>query len=92
MSGSIFSSLINASGSGGGVAVKATGQAVLVAGTVTVLSAFASATATILLTVDIQGGVVGDVQVGTGTIVNGVSFDINSSSSADTSTVGWTIL
>tara|TARA_R110000744_G_scaffold56820_3_gene119763 strand:+ start:38 stop:1924 length:1887 start_codon:yes stop_codon:yes gene_type:complete len=65
------------------------GTAVLVAGTVTVANTIVPAGATITLTRQITGGTAGHLTLST--VTAGTSFVINSSDSADTSTVFWKI-
>lgn len=65
------------------------GFAVLVAGAVTVDSTYADSSNGIQLTRNITGGTVGHLSVGT--ITDGESFVIDSSSATDTSTIFWTI-
>lgn len=71
-----------------GVANK--GRAVLVAGTVTVSSTAVATTSVIELTDCIASATVGVLSVGT--VTASTSFVVNSSSTADTSTVCWAIL
>jgi hypothetical protein len=66
------------------------GQAVLVAGTVTVTTPLVTANSIILLTRGVAGGAVGDLKVGT--ITAGTSFTIVSASGTDTSTINWCIV
>ena len=68
------------------------GQAVLAAGTKTVTALDLRAGDTILLSVQVTGGTVGFLSVGTVTSGPGGSFVINSSSGTDTSTVAWQII
>jgi hypothetical protein len=65
------------------------GEAVLVAGTVTVTRLDITATTRIFLSRRVAGGVLGNL---TYTITAGASFTINSSSATDTSTVEWMLL
>jgi hypothetical protein len=65
------------------------GEAVLVAGTVTVTRADIAATTRIFLSRRVAGGTLGNL---TYTITAGVSFTINSSSATDTSTVEWMLI
>lgn len=65
------------------------GQAVLVAGTVTVANTSVTASSRIFLTTAISGGTIGILSVGT--ITAGTSFVINSVAT-DTSTVNWLII
>lgn len=65
------------------------GQAVLVAGTVTVNTAEVQATENIVLNRVLAGGALGHLSIGAITI--GTSFVINSSSATDTSTIFWEI-
>jgi hypothetical protein len=76
----------------GALALKSTivGRAVLVAGTVTVNTAVVQSGDEIFLTNRITGGTVGMLSVGT--VTNGTSFVINSSSALDTSTISWMII
>lgn len=67
------------------------GKATLIAGTKTVATAKATATAVILLTVQALG-TVATVQVLTLTRSAGVSFTITSADATDTSVVGWQII
>lgn len=67
-----------------------TGRGVLVAGTVTVLTPVVSSTSQIFLTHRVTGGTLGILSVGT--VVDGTSFVINSTSLLDTSTVNWIIV
>jgi len=66
------------------------GQAVLVAGTVTVNTPLVTANSIILVTRAIAGGTLGDLKIGT--IVAGTSFQIVSANAADTSTINWCIV
>jgi hypothetical protein len=72
-----------------GVGFGISGKVVLVAGSVTVYTAYASSSAVTQLTCQILGGTQGFLRVGT--IVNGIYFQILSSNAADTSTIGWSI-
>lgn len=76
----------------GALALKNTivGRAVLVAGTATVNTAVVQSGDEILLTNRITGGTVGFLSIGT--VTNGTSFVINSSSALDTSTISWMII
>jgi len=65
------------------------GSAVLVAGTVVVNEASVTANSLIFLSRTITGGTEGHLS---STINAGVSFTINSSDGADTSTIAWLIL
>lgn len=65
------------------------GNAVLVAGTVTVANTTVSATIVVILTRKTAGGTLGNL---TYTVVAGVSFTINSDSATDTSTVSYMLL
>jgi hypothetical protein len=65
------------------------GRAVLVAGTVTVTNAEVRTGDSILLSNVVKGGTVGTLSIGT--ITQGTSFVINSSSNTDTSTTYWKI-
>lgn len=67
------------------------GTATLVAGTVTVETTKAITGAKIQLTRNTPGGTPGHLSAPSASIVNGVSFTINSSSNTDTSTVNWSI-
>ncbi|MFD5468908.1 glycosyl hydrolase family 28-related protein [Streptomyces sp. NPDC127105] len=73
----------------GGAAARM-GTAVLVAGTVTVNTTAVTASSVVQLTIQTPGGTVGAVYVNARTA--GTSFVIKSTSSTDTSTVGWRIL
>jgi len=66
------------------------GQAVLIAGTVTVSTAEVVASDGIVLSRVLTGGTEGTLSVGT--ITAGTSFVINSSNAADTSTIFWQIV
>jgi hypothetical protein len=66
------------------------GQATLVAGTVTVAHTGIAANSRIFLSRNTPGGTLGFLSVGA--ITAGVSFVINSSNGADTSTVNWLIV
>ncbi len=66
------------------------GTAVLVGGTVTVANTSVTASSLILLTVQLTGGVQGNLSIGT--VTAGTSFIINSNNVADTSTVGYMIV
>lgn len=81
----ILSSITNSSGGG----LSAKGQATLVNGTVTVLTAAVKSSSTILLSILGPGTEPGLLMIGT--IVDGVSFVINSSSDTDGSSVSWGI-
>ncbi len=72
------------------VVAPVTGSAVLVAGTVTVTTAFVTASSRIFLSVQVAGGTQGFLSVGT--VTAGTSFVINSTSGTDTSTVVWQII
>lgn len=74
-------------GGGAGTGFTASGQATLVAGTVTVSNASVASGSVIFLTCGAVGGVPGLLSVGT--ITAATSFVINSSSDTDTSTVNW---
>ncbi|RKR83181.1 hypothetical protein BDD43_3383 [Mucilaginibacter gracilis] len=65
------------------------GTATLVSGTVTINTTAAATSSIILLTRATAGGTTGTLSY---TIVNGTSFTINSSSSADTSTIAYVII
>jgi hypothetical protein len=66
------------------------GVATLVAGTATITTAAAATGMVVMLSHNAPGGDIGILVLGA--IVAGVSFVINSSSPADTSTVSWMIL
>jgi parallel beta-helix repeat protein len=66
------------------------GTAALTAGTVTVADSSITANSRIILTSQVDGGVVGFLRVSSRSV--GVSFTISSSSVADTSTVGYIII
>lgn len=68
----------------------ACGTAVLVAGTKTVTTTKARTTSLIFLTVKTPGGTQGYLSVGT--VTDGTSFVINSTSGSETSTVAWMIV
>lgn len=75
------------------------GTATLVSGTVTVSTAAALTTSTILVSLNTPGGTLGaDYKVATASIVNGTSFVIAAINSAgatvttDTSTINWVII
>lgn len=70
-------------------AIKARGSVVLVAGVATVLTADVATGDLIQLTNNGVGGTVGIPSAGN--IVDGVSFDITSSSLLDTSTIAWMV-
>lgn len=72
-----------------GYRVVASGNAVLVAGTVTVNSIYSLSANEFALTAKVVGGTQGILSVGT--ITANTSFVINSSNAADTSTVSWVI-
>jgi hypothetical protein len=74
----------------GGNAVA--GTATLVAGAVTVNTTSVGASSLIILTRNTPGGTVGDLSAPGASIVAGTSFDIDSASGTDTSTVNWWIL
>ena len=74
-------------GGSGGTGFTASGTATLVAGTATVSNASIASGSKIFLTILAVGGIPGVISVGT--ITAGVSFVINSSSVADTSTIAW---
>lgn len=74
---------------GGGV-IAATGNATLVAGTVTVNNVNADSANQFVLSVKVAGGTQGFLSVGT--VVLNASFVINSTNAADTSTVSWAII
>ena len=65
------------------------GQAVLVAGTVTVANTSVTASSRIFLTHAVVGGTIGIPSIGT--VTAGTSFVINSSNAADTSTINYEI-
>lgn len=67
------------------------GTATLVAGTATVSTTAALTGSVIFLTCNTPGGTQGILSAPVASIVNGTSFVINSSESADTSTVNWWI-
>lgn len=62
----------------------------MIGGTTMVSTSAVTSSSIILLSVDTPGGTQGILSVGT--IVNGVSFVINSSDASDTSTVSWLII
>ena len=66
------------------------GKATLVAGTVTVNTNKVNSTDIILVTRHVAAGTLGHLYVGN--IVNGVSFDLISDQTADTSTLSWVII
>lgn len=66
------------------------GTATLVAGTVTVSTTAVTSSSKIFLTHGVAGGTLGVVSVGT--ITNGTSFVINSTSASDTSGINWLII
>jgi hypothetical protein len=68
------------------------GTATLVAGTVTVSTVSAKTGSRIFLSVNTPGGTQGFLSAPSASIVNGVSFVINSTNVADTSTVNWWII
>jgi hypothetical protein len=70
----------------------ASGTATLASGTVTVSSAFVKTGAVIFLTYNTPSGTQGFLSAPSGSIVNGTSFVINSSSASDNSTVNWKII
>ena len=72
-----------------GTPPPASGNAVLVAGTVTVNCAAVTATSVIQLTPQADGGTPGWHRITARTA--GTSFTITSSSGSDTSTIGWTL-
>lgn len=74
----------------GGYRVVDGGTAVLVAGSVTVTNRKVRAGDIVQMTRQVSGGTRGHLSVGT--VTPGLSFVIDSSSAADTSTIGWTIL
>jgi hypothetical protein len=76
----------------GALALKSTivGRAALVGGTVTVNTSVVQSGDEIFLTNRITGGTVGFLSVGT--VTNGTSFVINSTSALDTSTISWMII
>lgn len=71
---------------------KSIGTATLVAGTVTVSTTAVTSSSLIFVTVNTPGGTQGFLSVPSGSIVNGTSFVINSSSNTETSTVNWWII
>lgn len=86
---------LNLFSAGAGLTIKSGGNckigtAVLVGGTVTVSNTSVTANSLILLTVQVAGGTQGNLSIGT--VVAGTSFDINSDSALDTSTVGYMIV
>lgn len=86
---------VNIQNAGTGLTIKSGANckvdtAVLVGGTVTVSNTSVTANSLILLTAQVAGGVQGILSIGT--VTAGTSFDINSSSVADTSTVGYMIV
>jgi len=70
------------------------GTATLVAGTVTVAttSAMTMPNSTILISRNTPGGTLGNLSVPSAAIVDGVSFDIDSDSAMETSTVNWFVI
>jgi len=70
--------------------ITATGTATLTAGAVTVATAVVTSSTVIMLTTQAMGGTIG-IQYVTNR-VPGTSFGINSSSSSDTSTVGYVLI
>ncbi len=68
------------------------GTATLVAGTATVSAAAVKTTSIILVTRNTPGGTLGFLSAPSASIVDGVSFDINSDINTDTSTVNWLII
>lgn len=67
----------------------AAGNAVLVAGTVTVNTTLIAAGDLVILTRKTAGGTIGNL---TYTVIAGTSFTINSDSATDTSTVSWFVV
>lgn len=80
-----FTKQISVTSAGGSI-----GQSTLVAGTVTVTTAAISAASNVFVTVQTAGGVQGFLSITN--VVNGVSFDILSTSVLETSVVGWLIV
>lgn len=68
------------------------GTATLVNGTVTVLTSLVENGAKIFVSVDTPGGTQGFLSAPSASIVDGVSFVINSTSATETSTVNWQII
>lgn len=68
------------------------GTATLSSGTVTVNTTAVATGSTIFLTCNTPGGTQGFLSAPSGSITNGTSFVINSSSGSDTSTVNWWII
>lgn len=66
------------------------GTATLVAGTVTVTAPYVSSTSKVMLSRQLLGGTPGHLSVSA--IVDGTSFDIDSSSAMDTSDINYVIL
>lgn len=75
-----------------GYRISAGGTATLVAGAVTVANGAVRTQSLIMLSRNTSGGTLGYLSAPAASIVNGVSFGINSSSALDTSTVNWVIL
>lgn len=65
------------------------GVSTLVSGTVTVNTSFVKTGSNIIVSYNTPSGTIGYLSVPSGSIVDGVSFVINSSSSIDNSTVNW---
>lgn len=76
----------------GGAGTETIGTAGLVAGTATVTTTSAQIGQFILVTRNTPGGTLGELSAPQASVVNGVSFVINSSSNTDTSTVNWWII
>ena len=81
------SSVLNIKSSSGGSAFTASGTATLSGGTATVSNALVNSSSIIFVSTLAIGGIQGELSVGT--ITNGTSFVINSTSGTDTSTVAW---
>lgn len=86
----LVTGLTDGSGGGGVAAFSDSGIATLSSGTVTVSSAEVNSSSEVFLTYKSTSGVQGVLSVGT--IVDGVSFVIESSSESDNSTVTWGVV
>jgi hypothetical protein len=75
-----------------GTNIVASGRATLVAGTVTVATAYALTASVILITANTLGTVAAPKALAVTARSNGVSFTVTSSDATETSSIGWAIL
>lgn len=71
---------------------NSSGTATLVSGTITVNTTYVKTGSRIYISVNTPGGTQGFLSAPSGSIVNGVSFTINSTSATDSSSINWLIV